>query len=1331
MSSTRDLRRRTLDGATQGSESPAEWSQKIKSLQQQVDDDLMQEQARLEAEIARSRLERANRRSVLTGNARIDQAAASYLSRLPDDKGPTGTREQHQADTFERLTSTSTPASNTSTLPNERASTPPKAISLAEFMGGKATGPRLNRHAPQADFRELAADTEARMRGGSVPLLQKVTTRSPVALPGLTDERSTSKDSITSEKDKERSHTPDPVISKKTTERDRETNKPETTRASTFSTPSQITPKEPTFSKAEGAIDSPRRATFNATQTSTPSPRNITPTNDDRKPTSANSRPISSPPSQATSPVAARWLAATNPATATSPPKTSPSPPNSQPRVNMLARPVQPSVAAAQQFIPPTNPSPAFLRATSEKEERPSITRLKGRGFVERQVKASAVLSATQEEAPKLQRPGSSEKKLTVLERWPMENSGKSNAAPNTPLRDNIPKREFTRSLTMEAPRSAPANATSLQSSQIGRVRNPDHNQTPMRLPGMEKANSFPAKDPLSRASSQPQDSAPYSDKEATPRRLPGLATGSTTPSALKKTPSLPQLRDSSRRRSVHFDDPDEGETGTPLPDKTSFDGNQTDVYNSKKLTHLTKDRAKKPRKVAATRPSANEDKDAQVREENLPVIQKMRDISPGITKSSSRSTSVSPPPGMKSIQDIKEQLLGKGSATSSSTSLVTSDSPKPTGNKKPIKAPPPIIPVKPAALRRNSQPTPTESTAPALSTQPPTGKVGSIVGGYSKPSNGSAGVNGNGSMQPSTQPVSANQNGASNQGKPISGQRQSRSEEDDPEDHSSVLEVQDATSAKPTDNPPIIVPPVLNPPTVPMPQPRPRPLSYHAERRRSITDRYSSIMLPALKEEKTPIATPEGSLRANSSATATHPSVHALHESLAAITPSDRQASEERGDSQDQLPALSTGFQEDKLEANSPSKHSPVSPLDRLVTIPFEDQPVPSFSLSRLLASVPATPKFAPGSVISVETFSVSGSSAIAIKDNMHIFYDAEAIAIVYRGKNKTTGLVSTTVWGWIGSNCEHTEKEETKLGEIATRFNTTLVKIKQGKEPFECVQLLGGTIVVRHGSRAHWSLENTALYCVRSHGSNLVVIEEVELASRNVCSAFSYCLAILDTLFVWHGKGSLPLEREAAESYSKLLARDAVETATLEEGAEDDMFWVMFDEGSYANADYWRFRPQTQLTPRLWEISKGEIQSLLPFCALDFVEDKVLMYDGVFELFVLVGEQARGRRDEIRLAIAAAESVAAASALTRSFPPPVHILIFPTQIPIDLRASFRLMDQYEMNSAEPPAHINLLTLAQAHAQLSQREWKLRDLKDHLFLPLGISPSTHPRMSL
>ncbi len=107
------------------------------------------------------------------------------------------------------------------------------------------------------------------------------------------------------------------------------------------------------------------------------------------------------------------------------------------------------------------------------------------------------------------------------------------------------------------------------------------------------------------------------------------------------------------------------------------------------------------------------------------------------------------------------------------------------------------------------------------------------------------------------------------------------------------------------------------------------------------------------------------------------------------------------------------------------------------------DDAPVPAFNLSRLLASVPATPKLVPGGAISTETFLISGSSSTAIKENMHVFYDGEIIAIVYRGKNKTSGLVATTVWGWIGSNATLTEKETAKLQDMASRFNTSLVCI------------------------------------------------------------------------------------------------------------------------------------------------------------------------------------------------------------------------------------------------------------------------------------------------
>jgi methionine aminopeptidase len=114
------------------------------------------------------------------------------------------------------------------------------------------------------------------------------------------------------------------------------------------------------------------------------------------------------------------------------------------------------------------------------------------------------------------------------------------------------------------------------------------------------------------------------------------------------------------------------------------------------------------------------------------------------------------------------------------------------------------------------------------------------------------------------------------------------------------------------------------------------------------------------------------------------------------------------------------------------------------IFSLAHDNPPLPTFNLSRLLASIPAAPKLTPGSVISVEAFVISGSSSTAVKNDPHIFYESEIIAIVYRGKSKPSGLVATTVWAWVGAKATMEDKEEAKLQEMANRFNTSLVWLK-----------------------------------------------------------------------------------------------------------------------------------------------------------------------------------------------------------------------------------------------------------------------------------------------
>lgn len=90
------------------------------------------------------------------------------------------------------------------------------------------------------------------------------------------------------------------------------------------------------------------------------------------------------------------------------------------------------------------------------------------------------------------------------------------------------------------------------------------------------------------------------------------------------------------------------------------------------------------------------------------------------------------------------------------------------------------------------------------------------------------------------------------------------------------------------------------------------------------------------------------------------------------------------------------------------------------------------------------------------------------------------------------------------------------------------------------------------------------------------------------------------------------------------------------------------------------------------------------------------VFILDCVWELFVLVGREARGKRRDIRLAVSVAmvcstvlptlidfiscfkfQELSARVATDRPYSPTIHVLVMPTQLPLDLRLNFRDLDE------------------------------------------------------
>ena len=84
----------------------------------------------------------------------------------------------------------------------------------------------------------------------------------------------------------------------------------------------------------------------------------------------------------------------------------------------------------------------------------------------------------------------------------------------------------------------------------------------------------------------------------------------------------------------------------------------------------------------------------------------------------------------------------------------------------------------------------------------------------------------------------------------------------------------------------------------------------------------------------------------------------------------------------------------------------------------------------------------------VSVEIMVITGSTATTLKRDTTIFYDSEVLAVIHRSKSKTSGLATTSVYGWWGRRKQVIEKEQRKLQELAKRYGTILVRVR----PSEC---------------------------------------------------------------------------------------------------------------------------------------------------------------------------------------------------------------------------------------------------------------------------------------
>lgn len=109
-----------------------------------------------------------------------------------------------------------------------------------------------------------------------------------------------------------------------------------------------------------------------------------------------------------------------------------------------------------------------------------------------------------------------------------------------------------------------------------------------------------------------------------------------------------------------------------------------------------------------------------------------------------------------------------------------------------------------------------------------------------------------------------------------------------------------------------------------------------------------------------------------------------------------------------------------------------------------FPSRAVPKIDVRALLKSIPDPTSPDPGvTTVSVDVLSILGSTSSTISSDISVFYDTEILAIIQRAKVKSSGLVDTSIWGWIGKDAMMGPKEEKALSDLAKRYGTKLVGV------------------------------------------------------------------------------------------------------------------------------------------------------------------------------------------------------------------------------------------------------------------------------------------------
>ncbi|KAM0514102.1 hypothetical protein ACHAPE_007192 [Trichoderma viride] len=305
------------------------------------------------------------------------------------------------------------------------------------------------------------------------------------------------------------------------------------------------------------------------------------------------------------------------------------------------------------------------------------------------------------------------------------------------------------------------------------------------------------------------------------------------------------------------------------------------------------------------------------------------------------------------------------------------------------------------------------------------------------------------------------------------------------------------------------------------------------------------------------------------------------------------------------------------------------------------------------------------------------SGKQTIVPAHRERVLFEQEMYVAGHNFTNEA-GWKVREVYFWIGDEVADADEDaaEAVAQQEARQLGGKLIKIRQGKETSEFLQALGGVATIRRGGSTRYDSLAPAMLCGRRYQGQ-VAFDEVDMTTGSLCAGFAYLIAHSGNCYLWKGKGSDVDELGCARLIGMDLTLTG-QLIEYDEGNEPDSFWDMLEGPSKPHsADHWRLKPSYgKYNSRLFcsdAESRQQIYEISPFNQADMSTFNIYILDAFFEMYIIVGSQAQSEYASFRNALDFAQeyAVLAASMEDRPFIPISTVVL--EGVPRDLKRVFR----------------------------------------------------------